>query len=220
MFAAFSLLTSTLWLIDNRRENCSEWTHLLSSARCRADEERMKRSFSYGRLTRLVNDDSGQTLIVAAFGMVALAGCLGLAIDVGQIRYQQRQLQTQTDATALAAALELPSCNGVHGCAAMQTAARAALAENGVTGATLTRNCQRTSAAATALSLNNPPCALGTADANGGNAAVVEVVLTRPQTTYFAGVFGYSTVSVSARSEAMQTSGASTTPSGGAVLVE
>ncbi len=152
---------------------------------------------------RLAEEDSGQTLVLAALGMLLLAGFLGLAIDMGELRHARRGLQTQADAAALAAALELTACNGVSACATMQTAATNSLAENGVAGATLTTGCvTNSSSPATAMMLNNPPCLAGSADPNTGNTAFVEVVLSQAQTTHFAGVLGYRSVPVTVRAEA------------------
>jgi Flp pilus assembly protein TadG len=45
---------------------------------------------------------------MVAFSMVALIAMLGLAIDMGYVRYMQRQLQTAADNAALAGAMQIP----------------------------------------------------------------------------------------------------------------
>ncbi len=53
-------------------------------------------------------DESGQVLVLATIMMVVLIAVAGLAIDVGHAYLVQRQLQSATDAAALAGALDLP----------------------------------------------------------------------------------------------------------------
>lgn len=49
---------------------------------------------------------SGQALVAAAFGLVALLGAAGLAVDMGYLRYQRRLQQSAADSAALAGATE------------------------------------------------------------------------------------------------------------------
>ena len=51
----------------------------------------------------------GQALVVVAFGIIALLGAAGLAIDVGSWYVTAQHLQSTADAAALAAANDLPS---------------------------------------------------------------------------------------------------------------
>jgi Flp pilus assembly protein TadG len=55
-----------------------------------------------------VKDESGQVLVLAAVLMVVFIAFAGFAIDVGHAYLVQRQLQSATDAAALAGALDLP----------------------------------------------------------------------------------------------------------------
>lgn len=144
-------------------------------------------------------DESGQTLVLAAVCIVVLISMLGLSIDAGLLRYQKRQLQTMADASALAAALEIPACAGTTTCAAMKSAAADALTENGWSS-NLLEHCATPSGTKLELTLNNPPCALST-DPNAGNANYVETIVSEPVPTVFARVFGVNTVTVSARAE-------------------
>ena len=86
------------------------------------------------RLCRGLREDGGQAAILAAVGMIAILAFLGLAIDVGHLRYVKRQLQIAADAAAVAGALEIQSCGGTKNCSAMQVAAQDALTENGFGG--------------------------------------------------------------------------------------
>ena len=158
------------------------------------------------RLGLLVRDESGDVLILGAVGMVAIVAFAGLAIDVGQLRFERRRLQAAADAAAMAGAIELTSCGGTANCSNMQTAAKQALVENGYTASnvTLVTQCASSSATNTLLTLNNGPCALGstTSDPNYGNTGVVEAVVSQPQGMTFARVLGITSETVKARAEA------------------
>lgn len=110
------------------------------------------------RLSQL-RDDSGQVLVVAALCMVVLIGFVGLAVDIGSIRHEQRRLQNTADAAALAAALEVRVCGATPNCAAMQTAAQNALVENGYTDKiSLIADCSSSPGSGLTLMVNNPTC--------------------------------------------------------------
>jgi uncharacterized membrane protein len=79
---------------------------------------------SCSRSTR--KGQAGQSTVFVAFALVALLCFLALAIDVGYLRYQRRQIQTAADAAALAGASEL-SYTGVS------AAAKADSSSNGYT---------------------------------------------------------------------------------------
>ena len=46
------------------------------------------------------NTQAGQSLLMIAFSMVAFIAMMGLAIDMGYVRYMQRQIQTAADNAA------------------------------------------------------------------------------------------------------------------------
>ena len=153
---------------------------------------------------RVLNEESGQALVLAALCLSAVLGTMALAIDVSYFHYKQSQLQTAADSAALAAGLEVGACaNAV--CATMKTAAANALIEDGITGATITptaNQCTVSTSTSLAMAINVAPCALGAADPNNGNTHVAEVVLSEPLKTLFGVIFGISTVNVVARAEA------------------
>ncbi len=156
---------------------------------------------------RGLGDESGQALVLAAVGVSVLVSFLGLAIDVGHLRYVKRNLQAAADAAALAAAIEIQSCYGTQNCATMQTAAQNALVENGLTGSTLVTNCATTAVSGLELMVNNPACSLGAADPNTGNGSYVEVVVSQTEPTYFARLIGWNNVPIVARAEAARAGG-------------
>jgi Flp pilus assembly protein TadG len=151
----------------------------------------------------LFRDQSGQTLVFAALGMVVLISFLGLAIDVGHLRYARRHLQTAADAAALAAGLEIRVCGSLSPCPAMTSAAEDALVENGYSGkVTVLNQCVGTVGTTLTLTINIEPCALGAADPNHNKQFYVEVEVSQPVSTWFASVIGFSTVPMTARAEA------------------
>ena len=147
-------------------------------------------------------DQSGQTLIYAGLCMALLMSFLALAIDAGHLRFERQRLQTAADAAALAAGLEIRICGSLPNCPAMQAAAQNALSENGYTGATLITNCTGTAGSALTLQVNDPPCLLGTRDANRNSTRYVEAVLSEQGRTYFGRLVGFDKVTLSARAEA------------------
>lgn len=150
-----------------------------------------------------LRNEAGQTLLLVALSLVVLCGFLGLAIDVGIVRATKIKLQEAADAAALAGALEVNECNGATNCQEMQSAARAAMAENGLSGSALQAQvCSPAAPTTLTLTLNNGPCALAN-DPNSGNSQYVEAVVSKPQPAYFARVFGVNSFNVSARGVAM-----------------
>jgi Flp pilus assembly protein TadG len=160
--------------------------------------------FNASSKMKILRDESGQVLVLVALSLTLLMGAMALAIDVGFVRFQQRQLQTAADAAAIAAGLELGNCNNTV-CANMQTAAATALKEDGITSTTITptaNQCTVSTTSGLAMIINVAPCVLGTSDPNNGNAHMAEVVLTQPQRTFFGGIIGVRTWNLVARAEA------------------
>jgi Flp pilus assembly protein TadG len=148
-----------------------------------------------------LRDDRGQVIVLTVLSMTAIMGFLALAIDVGQILYVKRQLQTVADAAALAGALELKQCGSTANCTVMQTAVQSAVAENGLSGYTFLTQCSGTPGATYTVMLNNGPCRQGASDPNNGNVAYVEALVAKQQDTMFARLLGVNTVSLVARAE-------------------
>jgi hypothetical protein len=108
--------------------------------------------------------EAGQTLVSVAFAMVMLSAVLGLAIDVGYLRFLKRQLQSAADSAAIAGAAEL---NYGDMTAAADADAAADGFTNGSNGVTVT--------------VNNPP----TSGPNQGVSGYVEVLISKSQPTFF-----------------------------------
>jgi Flp pilus assembly protein TadG len=151
---------------------------------------------------KFLRHESGQLLVLVVVCLGMLMAFMALAIDVGQLLYARRQLQTAADEAALAGALEIQQCGTTSNCTAMQTAAKSAFTENGLGSPGFATQCAKPSVAGLALVLNNGPCELGTADPDNNNASYVEAVVSMPQQTLFANLMGFKTITVAARSEA------------------
>lgn len=153
------------------------------------------------------SDESGQTVIVAALALVVVIGAIGLAVDVGRLRYVKHNIQKAADAAAIAAGLEIRVCGSNITCTAMQTAAKRAIAENGYTVDNFLINCAAAPSTGLSLTLNRPACALGNSDPNRNKNSYVEVVVSSVEHTYFARLLGWDNVRITARAEATRSSG-------------
>jgi Flp pilus assembly protein TadG len=158
-----------------------------------------------GGAAGILSDESGQAVALTGLCFsIFLLGGMALAIDVGNLQYRQRQLQTAADSAAIAAGLEISNCGNVV-CTNMKNAAAKALIEDGMTNSTVTptaNQCTVSNTTGLAMIINVAPCVLGTNDPNHGNTSLVEVVLTESQSTFFGGFLGMSSMNLVARSEA------------------
>jgi Flp pilus assembly protein TadG len=148
----------------------------------------------------MLKDESGNVLVLTALCSTLLISFLALAVDIGNLYYTQRQLQTLADSAAMAGALAQSGCSA-NDCAVITTAAVDALTEGGAPSPTLFKNCAATSGTGLLLTVNNPPCAVAS-DPNNTSANYVEAVVSYTQPTFFAGIFGHHTMQISARAEA------------------
>jgi Flp pilus assembly protein TadG len=126
-------------------------------------------------------DEAGQAIVVVALALVAILGILGLATDIGYLRYTKRQLQTAADAAAIAGAAELAYGD-------VTSAAQADSAANGFTNGTN----------GATVAVNNPP----QSGQHIGNSDYVEAIVAKSAPTFFAKAFGVNTVTLQARAVA------------------
>lgn len=170
---------------------------------CSMEDRSVKRNFA--RRDTGFTHERGQSLILVTLSMMVLMGFMGLAIDVGCLRADQRKLQQAADAAALAGALEISYCTYSSGsaCTRMQDAAAAAVAENGFAAVTPTSDqCTAPTISGLTLVLNWGPCLLGSSDPNNGSKRVVEAEVGQVFPTTFSSLFGLGTVKLTARAEA------------------
>jgi len=154
-----------------------------------------------------LRDESGQTAVTAELGLLLIVGFVALGIDVGHLYTVRRQVQIAADAAAIAAALEIQPCAGATNCSKMNTAAQAALVENGLTGSSVASNCAASTSGGLVITVNDPPCAMGTRDPNHGKSGYVEVTVGEAAPTFFGKILGISTMPVLARAEATRVGG-------------
>jgi hypothetical protein len=125
--------------------------------------------------------NSGQALVAATVGLVALIGATGLAVDMGYLRYQKRLQQSAADSAALAGAAE--ASYGQAGAAAFEDSSLNGFT-NGANNVTIT--------------VNQPP-ATGPYTADAG---AVEVLITAIHPTFFMKIFGINNATLTARAVA------------------
>lgn len=124
-------------------------------------------------------------MVTAALSIFVLFGFVGLAIDMGQMRVAQRNLQSAADAAAIAGGAEILYPD-------ITTAAQAASAANGFTNGTN----------GVTVTVSHPPVD----GPNTGNTNYVEVVVAQSQATKFMKALGITSVPLSARAVAMGSS--------------
>ncbi len=134
-------------------------------------------------MNRVHAREHGQILALFSIGLIVLLGFMALAVDVGLLWSDRRQMQTAADAAAEAGAVALRQGNNVI------TAARDASGLNSYTdGGVVDGNT-------ISVTVNNPP----NSGPYSGNANYVEAIVEQPQCTFFLRALGYRTVDVSTR---------------------
>lgn len=138
----------------------------------------------------------GQAVVIFTIALVAIISVAGLLVDGGMAWANRRQAQAAADTGALAAAKVFSTTGSA---AQAQTAAAALAAANGYpTSYTDCGGVSRTNG----VVVNAPPLS----GAYTNQAGYVEVIVTRPMRTSFAGAVGQPCWLVSARAVALSTS--------------
>lgn len=127
-------------------------------------------------------DEHGQTVVLAAFMMPVLIGFTALCLDVALIFRAKRMVQIAADAAVLSAAYEYQYNSSIT---SAQTAADAASAQNGLINGD----------GGVAVVLHVPP----TYGPNAGKTGFTEVIVSKPVSMIFMGLFGFKTMTVQAR---------------------
>lgn len=132
-----------------------------------------------------LRSEEGQTLVLTALCMTAMLGFMALSVDVGVLFRAKRSMQTAADSAAIAAAQDYMWNQSAT---TAKAAGKAASSTNGYTDGT----------SGVSVNINVPP-------ANGPNAGVAgfaEAIVVQPVGMGFMGMFGRSSVSVTARAVA------------------
>jgi hypothetical protein len=157
------------------------------------------------RSTRSSRRQDGQILPIVAGGMVLFLGIVALVVDLGFVFMVRRQEQNAADPGAVAAARYIPTADR----AAMWSAACFMASQNGFTP-TRTDNgascVPGTPVDDSTLALYWPPSATGGGEF-AGDRGYVEVTITRPHKSFFAGVVGLPSITVATAAVAANDTG-------------
>ena len=166
------------------------------------------------RTRSTVRRQDGQILVVFAGGLVLFLAIVALVIDLGMVFMLHRQEQNAADPAAVAAARYIP--NGTAGRPAMWTAACFYASQNGFTPERADNGASCVAGQppdGSVLTVNYPPSRA--AGPYAGSTGHVEVTVTRPHESFFAGVVGLRSFMVSTSAVAAFDTG----PAGSSSLV-
>jgi Flp pilus assembly protein TadG len=149
-------------------------------------------SVARGALGRIVEDQSGQVLPMVMVMMIGMLGMCGLTMDVGRVFINYRQLQSSTDAAALAGAYTMSGPTASTASTVATSYSGAASDANAFAGAptvttTVTLKC---------LSSLTAGCAAPT------NANAIRITETQVVPMTFARLFGMNSMTISATATA------------------
>jgi Flp pilus assembly protein TadG len=171
-------------------------------------------------LRRALEDESGSVLVLMAVLMLGLLGMGAVVIDVGDVYYSYNKLVVSTNAAALAGAQGLPSNTSTTNQAvtnatlySSQTGNLNAYGNLNITSATYTLGCVTTSVGASI------PCVATGTSTGASTANAIQVTQTAKVPTYFAAMFGTSSVTLTATATALMR-GAATSPYNVAIIVD
>ena len=167
-------------------------------------------------MARLLRDQSGQTLVLAAVMITTLFSALALVIDVGRAMYSQRELQAATDAAALAGAGALQL---YHNSSTALSSAQTFSAATGDSNASSNLGTVTMLPGSPALKCLQTLLAEGVACVSPAPYNAVQVQQQAVVPMYFAGLLGHPTVTVSASATAAINGGAPT-PYNIAVIID
>jgi Flp pilus assembly protein TadG len=169
---------------------------------------RNKRSF----VRRAFGDERGQVLPIVAVSMLALLGMGGLAIDTGHVYSSFNELQAATNAAALAGAQSLPDTTATAAATKYSAVTGNLNAHANLPNVTMVSGYPQAICLA-ALTSQSMPCV---APANANALVVKQQVAVK---TYFAGLFGVRSITLTATAAAAMRGGA-TPPYNVAIIVD
>lgn len=130
----------------------------------------------------------GFVMVTMLLSATVLIACVGLAIDTGYLQTLKLRMQTAADAAALGGVQEMR----MNGAANVPAAGKGDAALNGFTDGVN----------GVAVTVKQPPVS----GYYAGSATAVEAIITQNAGTFFMRLLGFSSISVSARSVAQETS--------------
>ena len=150
---------------------------------------------------RLLKDQDGQVLPVMAFVMIGILGMGGMVLDMGHVYYSFNELQASTNAAAMAGAQTLPNSNAATVATNYSSVAGNLNAHGNLPNVQMVSGYPVVKCLTT-LTNESIPCV---APANANAIIVKQQVAVR---TYFAGLFGFPTVTLTATAAAAMRGGA------------
>jgi len=178
-------------------------------------------------LRRLYHDQDGQALYLVAGSLIAILGMAALSIDIGYALHAQRELQANTDAAASAggAAMFQPATQSVDAVVNKYSGSTAVGAvynihpDLNITSVSVSFSCltlgtynpyslNPCATSGNSKSPSFPDCAVTTSNPYGG-CNVIKVVETATIPTFFAKVFGFNSLTLTATSIASGSGGIS-----------
>lgn len=136
---------------------------------------------------RLLVDDSGQTMVLAAVMLPVLVGAVGMAVDVGHAFDHRRQMQLAADSAALAGARAVRVAPSISS-ADLTTIVRADATRNGFVHGTKS----------VSVTLCRPgvdsPCS--TTFTYSSENEAVKVRIDQPKATFLSGILGMTTMNI------------------------
>lgn len=173
-------------------------------AACQSEEAAMRQR----------NKEAGNVLLLTALSLTVLMGFVGLAVDMGMLRYDKRLEQTAADAAALAGASNLAYSG-------WQAGGQNAAVANGFTdssGNDITA-CTGAAISTVCVEIDSPPVDgphAGSVGCSPAPSCYVEARVTEVWPTYFMNLLGIQSELMTARAVATSLSGGG--PSGGGCL--
>jgi hypothetical protein len=156
---------------------------------------------------RMYHEQDGQVLYLAAGALVVVLGMAALSIDIGYALHAQRELQSCADSAASAGGSAMPNGNVVSPTTVADEYSGYATVggiynihhDLNITGVTINYTCVTGSVA---TNLNLPPCAtystLSSTPGCTSGCNAIQVIETAAVPTFFAKIFGISTINVTA----------------------
>jgi Flp pilus assembly protein TadG len=171
-------------------------------------------------LRRVLEDERGQVLPMMAVFMLGLLGMGAVVIDVGDVYYSYNELVISTNAAALAGAQGLPFNTSTTNQASINATNYSAKAGNNngygnlnVTNLSITLGCITTGVGASV------PCVATGTSTGSSTANAIQVTQTAKVPTYFAAMFGTTSVTLTATASALMR-GAVGSPYNVAIIVD
>lgn len=161
---------------------------------------------------RLCGDDSGAMAVLLAIALPIVVALAGLSVDVGYLFHAQRLLQASTNAAALAGAEVIGTGGAALDAANTYSATGTLNADASLTDISVSVTFKCFSSVGLSCSTNQTPTCSSTssncAGTDGANG--IEVVQSAHVPTFFAKIFGVSSVNISAKASATARGGIQT----------